>query len=154
MSHLTTHIALEDVPKRATSERLRRVIEWLDHAIEVGASGIALGPIFDSRTHGYDTTDHYRIDPRLGDDGDFDALVAEAHRRGLRVLLDGVFNHVGTDYPRYREAVAGGDTAWFRHAGNDFQTFEGQLAAPACGVGHVDWGQWTSGYQARSGISR
>ena len=44
---------------------------------------------------------------------------------GLRVLLDGVFNHVGTDFPRYRDAVAGRDTSWFRHTGNDFETFEG-----------------------------
>jgi glycosidase len=114
-----------DPPPAPDEHRLRRIIEWLDHAVELGASGIALGPIFDSRTHGYDTTDHYRIDPRLGDEGDFDALVEEAHRRGLRVLLDGVFNHIGTDYPRYRDAVAGGDTAWFRHSGNDFETFEG-----------------------------
>ncbi len=88
----------------ADEHRLRRIVDWLDHAIELGASGIALGPIFASRTHGYDTTDHYRIDPRLGDDADFDHLVAEAHRRGLRVLLDGVFNHVGTDFARYRDA--------------------------------------------------
>jgi cyclomaltodextrinase / maltogenic alpha-amylase / neopullulanase len=80
--------------------RLRRVAEWFDHAIQLGASGIALGPIFASRTHGYDTSDHYHVDPRLGDDDDFDYLVAEAHRRGLRVLLDGVFNHVGVDCPR------------------------------------------------------
>jgi cyclomaltodextrinase len=105
--------------------RLRRIIEWLDYAVALGASGIALGPIFASRTHGYDTTDHHRIDPRLGDDGDFDELVAEAHHRGLRVLLDGVFNHVGTDFPRYRAAVAGGDSSWFRPTGSDFETFEG-----------------------------
>ena len=53
--------------------------------------------VFASRTHGYDTTDHYRIDPRLGDDTDFDDLVAQ-HENWLRVLLDGVFNHVGTDF--------------------------------------------------------
>ena len=109
--------------------RLRRIIDWLDHAIELGASGIALGPLFASRTHGYDTTDHYRIDPRLGDDTDFDRLVDEAHRRGLRVLLDGVFNHVGTDFARYRDAIGGGPdhpaSAWFRRRGNDFDTFEG-----------------------------
>ena len=78
--------------------RLSRVTAWLDHALELGASGVALGPIFASRSHGYDTTDHYRIDPRLGDDGDFDRLVEEARARGLRILLDGVFNHVGTDF--------------------------------------------------------
>ena len=114
-----------DPPPSADEHRLRRIVDWLDHAVELGASGIALGPIFASRTHGYDTTDHLRIDPRLGDDADFDELVAEAHRRGLRVLLDGVFNHVGTDFPRYRDALAGGDSSWFRRTGGDFATFEG-----------------------------
>ncbi|TFV58038.1 DUF3459 domain-containing protein [Mycobacterium sp. PS03-16] len=109
--------------------RLLRLVDWLDHAVALGASGIALGPVFASRTHGYDTTDHYRVDPRLGDDGDLDTLIAEAHRRGLRVLLDGVFNHVGTDFPRYREALDGGpdhpSSAWFRRRHGEFDTFEG-----------------------------
>ena len=101
----------------ADEHRLRRIPEWFDHAITLGASGIALGPVFAARTHGYDTTDHYRIDPRLGDDEDFDYLITEAHRRGLRVLLDGVFNHVGTDFPRYREAGQNGEPGgWFRDA--------------------------------------
>ncbi|EID11888.1 hypothetical protein MXEN_15140 [Mycobacterium xenopi RIVM700367] len=91
-------------PPESGEHRLRRIAAWFDHVIALGASGIALGPIFASRTHGYDTTDHYRIDPRLGDDADFDHLVAEAHRRGLRVLLDGVFNHVGVDFARRNEA--------------------------------------------------
>ncbi|KDO99208.1 alpha-amylase, partial [Mycobacterium avium subsp. hominissuis 3388] len=105
-----------------------RLVDWFDHAIELGASGIALGPIFTSRTHGYDTTDHYRIDPRLGDDADFDHLIAQAHRRGLRVLLDGVFNHVGVDFPRYRAAIDSDDHAaarWFRGSRGRFHTFEG-----------------------------
>ena len=110
-----------DPPPTADEHRLSRIVDWLDHAIALGASGIALGPVFASRTHGYDTTDHYRIDPRLGDDADFDHLIAEAHQRGLRVLLDGVFNHVGTDFARYRD----GDAAWFRQRGNTFDTFEG-----------------------------
>ncbi|MGV0746336.1 alpha-amylase family protein [Mycolicibacterium sp. XJ870] len=111
--------------------RLRRIVEWLDHAVELGASGVALGPVFESRTHGYDTTDHFRIDQRLGDDADFDHLITEAHRRGLRVLLDGVFNHVGTDFGRYREALEGGGdhpaSTWFRRRGaqSGFDTFEG-----------------------------
>jgi cyclomaltodextrinase / maltogenic alpha-amylase / neopullulanase len=114
-----------DPPPGADEHRMRRIVEWLDHAVELGTSGIALGPIFQSRTHGYDTTDHHRIDQRLGDDEDFDELVAEAHRRGLRVLLDGVFNHIGTDFPRYRDALAGNDPSWFRRSGGEFQTFEG-----------------------------
>jgi glycosidase len=115
-----------DQPLGAGEHRLRRLVDWLDHAIALGASGIALGPIFASRTHGYDTTDHYRIDPRLGDDADFDYLVTEARRRGLRVLLDGVFNHVGVDFPHYREAPNNEVSArWFRGRPGHFHTFEG-----------------------------
>jgi cyclomaltodextrinase / maltogenic alpha-amylase / neopullulanase len=106
--------------------RLRRLVEWLDHAIELGASGIALGPIFASRTHGYDTTDHYRIDPRLGDDADFDHLIVEAHSRGLRVLLDGVFNHVGLDFAQHVAAPHDDASArWFRGRPGRLHTFEG-----------------------------
>ncbi|MCT7661935.1 alpha-amylase family protein [Mycobacterium deserti] len=109
-----------DPPPTADEHRLLRITEWFDHAIELGASGVALGPVFASRTHGYDTTDHYRIDPRLGDGSDFDTLIAEARSRGLRVLLDGVFNHVGVDFPH---------TSWLRKRGrgsaDDFDTFEG-----------------------------
>jgi cyclomaltodextrinase / maltogenic alpha-amylase / neopullulanase len=113
-------------PPGPGEHRLRRLADWLDHAIELGASGVALGPIFASRTHGYDTTDHYRIDPRLGDDADFDHFVAEAHRRGLRILLDGVFNHVGTDFPRYAQASQDDASArWFRGRPGRFHTFEG-----------------------------
>jgi glycosidase len=96
---------------------LRRLVDWFDHAIALGASGVALGPIFQSRTHGYDTTDHFRIDPRLGDDADFDHLIEQARQRGLRVLLDGVFNHVGVDFARYSDPES---AHWFSG-----DTFEG-----------------------------
>jgi len=113
-------------PPGRDEHRLRRIAGWFDHAIELGASGVALGPIFASRSHGYDTTDHYRIDPRLGDGADFDYLIAEAHRRGLRILLDGVFNHVGVDFPRYRQALHCKSSArWFRGRAGHFRTFEG-----------------------------
>ncbi|WP_253851723.1 alpha-amylase family glycosyl hydrolase [Mycobacterium sp. 1423905.2] len=113
-------------PAGPGEHRLRRIADWFDHAIELGVSGVALGPVFASRTHGYDTTDHYRIDPRLGDDDDFDYLVAEAHRRGLRVLLDGVFNHVGLDFAHYQQAPHDESSArWFRGRPGRFHTFEG-----------------------------
>ena len=117
-----------DSPPSPDEHRLERLVDWLDHAISLGASGIALGPVFASRSHGYDTTDHFRLDPRLGDDADFDRLVSEARRRGLRVLLDGVFNHVGTEFPRYRDAVDHGDpeaAKWFRGRPGRFHAFEG-----------------------------
>jgi glycosidase len=124
--------------------RLGHVTAWLDYAVDLGASGLLLGPIFASSTHGYDTVDHFGIDQRLGDDTDFDALIEAAHSRGLRVILDGVFNHVGREFPAFQRVIAEGpaapEAAWFRlswpmtprpGAEPDYATFEGhrQLAA-------------------------
>ena len=90
------------------THRLGQLNGWLDYAVNLGASGIALGPVFASQTHGYDTTDHYLIDPRLGDERDFADLAGAAHARGLRVLLDGVFNHVGRGFPAFRRVLEQG----------------------------------------------
>ncbi|TRW44591.1 alpha-amylase family glycosyl hydrolase [Georgenia yuyongxinii] len=98
-------------PGRETTHRLRSLVDWLDHAVELGTSGLLLGPIFAARSHGYDTVDHFTIDPRLGDRADFDLLIDEAHARGLRIVLDGVFNHVGRDHPAFRRAVDAGPGA-------------------------------------------
>jgi cyclomaltodextrinase / maltogenic alpha-amylase / neopullulanase len=117
--------------------RLRQLTGWLDYAVELGCSGLLLGPVFAAETHGYDTIDHFQIDARLGDQEDFDDLIAEAGRRGLRVVLDGVFNHVGRSFPAFQAALRGGPGSpaarWFRRdpASGDFATFEGhrQLVA-------------------------
>jgi cyclomaltodextrinase len=102
----------------SVAHRLGGLEPWLDHAVELGASGILLGPVFASRSHGYDTTDHFAVDPRLGDEDDLVAVFSGAHARGLRVVLDGVFNHVGEDFAPYRRALAGGpgspEARWFR----------------------------------------
>ncbi|CCH77566.1 Glycosidase [Nostocoides japonicum T1-X7] len=87
---------------RRLTHRLPRLEGWLDHVAGLGLDGLLLGPVFASQSHGYDTVDHFRIDPRLGDDADFDRLVAAARERGIRVLLDGVFNHVGRAHPAFR----------------------------------------------------
>ena len=69
--------------------RLPRLKGWLDHLISWGGNGLLLGPIFTSSSHGYDTIDYFQVDPRLGDDADFDALAAACRKRGVRLLLDG-----------------------------------------------------------------
>lgn len=94
--------------------RLRQLTGWLDYLIELGCNGLLLGPIFESVGHGYDTLDHYRIDARLGDDADFDRLIAECEKRGINVMLDGVFNHVARTHPWVGEGLAG-DTDWEGH---------------------------------------
>ena len=114
--------------------RLPRLEGWLDYLVGLGASGLLLGPVFESSTHGYDTVDHLAIDRRLGDASDFDSLVGAAHERGVRVLLDGVFNHVGRDFGQFQEALRDGPGSpaaqWFHlfWAGADepdYEHFEG-----------------------------
>ncbi|WP_229715872.1 alpha-amylase family protein [Mangrovihabitans endophyticus] len=87
------------VPDPAPGHRLRRLLNWLDYAVQLGVNGLLLGPVFASQTHGYDSLDQFRIDPRLGTDEDFDDLMRACRERGLSVLLDGVFNHVGAGHP-------------------------------------------------------
>jgi cyclomaltodextrinase len=103
---------------QTTVHRLPRLQAWLDYALELGASGLALGPVFASESHGYDTTDYFRIDPRLGDNEDFDELIRQAHDRGLKVLLDGVFNHAGRGFGPFQQVLTDGPAAatapWFR----------------------------------------
>jgi glycosidase len=105
-------------PSAGAAARLDRLLPWLDHAVALGANGLLLGPVFASSSHGYDTLDHRRIDPRLGDDEAFDRLVAACRARGLRLVLDGVFNHLGADHPWLRRALAEGPDGpfarWFR----------------------------------------
>ncbi len=111
--------------------RLGQLVDWLDYVVELGANGLLLAPVFASRTHGYDTLDHFRIDPRLGDNADFTQLVAAAKARGVRLLLDGVFNHVSHEHEIVRRALAGGpgsaDGAWIRWVGEFPRGFEGNL---------------------------
>jgi cyclomaltodextrinase len=111
--------------------RLRHLEAWLDYAVELGCNGLLLGPVFAAETHGYDTVDHFSIDARLGDSDDWDALVSAADQRGLRLILDGVFNHVGRGFQPLRAALSGGPATpaarWFKRTpdGSDYAVFEG-----------------------------
>ena len=122
------------VGERPLEHRLDRLTGWLDHVVDLGLNGLLLGPVFASSTHGYDTVDHFRIDPRLGDDADFDALVAAAHERGVRVLLDGVFNHVGREHPAFRALSDHGPEA------------------PTADLFAIDWSGWQSGQSVPVGL--
>ncbi len=100
--------------------RLERLEPWLDYVVEMGCSGLLLGPIFASTAHGYDTIDHGRIDPRLGDDADFDRLVQACRERGLALMLDGVFNHVGVEHP-----LVAANSPMLKHQGDALAVWEG-----------------------------
>lgn len=132
--------------------RLNRLEPWIDYCAELGCTALALGPIFASESHGYDTIDHYRIDPRLGDEADFDRLVASLRRRSMKLLLDGVFNHVGRSFPRFADAVARGDASpsarWFRRSKkqpHEFAVFEGHSSLVALNHGEPEVAEYVAG---------
>lgn len=72
--------------------------EWLLHIASLGCTAVYIGPLFESSTHGYDTKDYTRVDRRLGDNRDFRDFVDAAHGLGIRVVVDGVFNHTGREF--------------------------------------------------------
>lgn len=103
--------------------RLRQIPGWLDHIQSLGANAIYLGPVFESSTHGYDTADYYQVDRRLGTRADLSALSHEMHERGMSLVLDGVFNHVGRNFWAFRDLLERGWNSpykdWF--AGLNFE---------------------------------
>ena len=78
--------------------RILRVLDWVEHIKEAGADTVLFNPLFDSDRHGYDTRDYFHVDCRLGTDEDFKQVCDALHEAGLRVMLDGVFNHVGRGF--------------------------------------------------------
>ncbi len=77
--------------------------EWLPHIQELGCDAIYIGPLFESSTHGYDTRDYRVVDRRLGDNEDFTRFVKKAHSLGIRVVVDGVFNHTGREFFAFQD---------------------------------------------------
>lgn len=79
------------------AHRILKVKEWIPHIKKLGADAIYFSPVFESDTHGYNTRDYSKIDCRLGTNEDFKEVCEALHKEGVKVVLDGVFNHVGRD---------------------------------------------------------
>lgn len=85
------------------------IIESLDYIKDLGITGIYFTPLFESPSaHKYDTTNYFKIDPAFGTNEDFKVLVFESHKRGIKVVLDAVFNHCGYDHPFFQDVVKHG----------------------------------------------
>lgn len=78
--------------------RIQKVAEWADHLEELGITAVYFSPIFESDHHGYDTRDYFELDCRLGTNEDFALVSKTLHQAGIKVVLDGVFNHVGRGF--------------------------------------------------------
>ena len=85
--------------------RIQKVIEWIPHIKKLGANAIYFSPVFESDTHGYNTRDYTKIDKRLGTNADFAKVCDALHKEGIRVVLDGVFNHVGRGFWAFQDVL-------------------------------------------------
>lgn len=92
-----------------------RVIDWILHIKEVGANAVYFSPIFESDTHGYNTRDYKKTDVRLGTNEDFKKVVESLHENGIRVVLDGVFNHVGRGHFAFLDVLKNRENSKYRY---------------------------------------
>lgn len=93
--------------------------QWLPHIKELNCNAIYIGPLFQSTSHGYDTMDYYQVDTRLGNNQDFKDFVKEAHQLDIKIVVDGVFNHVGRDFFAFKDLQVNKQMSnyveWFKH---------------------------------------
>ncbi len=97
---------------------LRGILQHFDYLLDLGINAIYLNPIFAaSSTHRYNTYDYFKIDPKLGTLDDFHTLVETIHRNGMRIILDGVFNHCGRGFFAFTDVLENGEHSpykeWF-----------------------------------------
>lgn len=83
--------------------RLDKIYDWIDNFKKLGVNTLVFNPVFESTRHGYDTIDYYKIDSRLGDNNSFKEICKTLHENGIRIILDGVFNHVGRDFFAFKD---------------------------------------------------
>lgn len=83
--------------------RLLALEPWIDHLISLGCNALYIGPLFESVGHGYETTDYYTLDRRLGDNDDLKHFIKLCHQKGVRVIFDGVFNHTGREFFAFQD---------------------------------------------------
>lgn len=100
-------LGLTGAPKQNSygepEHRLNTLLPWISHIKEIGCNAIYIGPLFESVGHGYETTDYKKLDSRLGTNEDLTGFVAECHAQGIKVILDGVFNHTGRDFFAFQD---------------------------------------------------
>ena len=85
------------------TNRFAELLQWILHIRSLGCNAIYIGPLFESTSHGYDTRDYKLVDRRLGDNESFKVFVKQCHDSGIRVVVDGVFNHTGREFFAFKD---------------------------------------------------
>ncbi len=94
--------------------RIGKIYDWIPHIKKLGVNAIYFSPVFESDTHGYNTRDYKKIDCRLGTNEDFKKLVRSLHEEGIKVVLDGVFNHVGRGFFAFQDVLQHRENSQYR----------------------------------------
>ena len=81
------------------------MLDWIEHIKKLNADAIYFSPVFESDKHGYDTRDYKKLDVRLGTNEDFKKVCKKLHENNIKVVLDGVFNHVGRGFWAFRDVL-------------------------------------------------
>lgn len=103
--------------------RILKVLDWIPHMKKLGINAIYFSPVFESDTHGYNTRDYTKIDTRLGTNEDFKKVCDALHKEGIKVVLDGVFNHVGRGFWAFQDVLKNREASpyvsWFHRIAFD-----------------------------------
>ncbi len=94
--------------------RINKIYEWIPHIKKLGVDAIYFSPVFESDTHGYNTRDYKKIDVRLGTNEDFAKLCHALKENGIKVVLDGVFNHVGRGFFAFQDVLKNRESSPYR----------------------------------------
>lgn len=126
-----TDLEYNDAPDRTQPStrhggNLKGIADRLDYLDSLGITAIWSCPVLENDMpggsyHGYATTDYYRIDPRFGTNADWQDLIAQAHKRGIKVVMDMIFNHSGSNHPWMKDMPS---KDWYNHPeGNELTNF-------------------------------
>ena len=96
------------------THRILKVNDWIEHIKNLGANAIYFSPVFESDTHGYNTRDYKTIDCRLGTNDDFKEVCENLHKNNIKVVLDGVFNHVGRGFWAFQDVLQNRENSRYR----------------------------------------
>ena len=122
--------------------RLDKIYDWIPHFKSLGVNAIVFNPVFESSKHGYDTIDYRKIDCRLGDNKSFKKICDTLHENGIRILLDGVFNHVGRDFFAFKDIQQNGMNSiycnWFHNIDFSRKSPKGDNFSYEGWAGHYD----------------
>lgn len=136
----------------AAADRFPELMQWIPHIRELNCTALYIGPLFESSKHGYDTRDLRLVDRRLGTNEDFRLFVKECHANGIRVVVDGVFNHTGREFFAFRDIqekreaspfrdwYRGVNFGWGSPMGDSFtyEAWQGHYELPCLNLKHPD----------------